>query len=128
MEMYSREWWAERIDLIKAFVDGEKISVYDYSGDESYTFIGNIKDYKIKPKTITVNGFEILAPVRVELNDNEYYYIPSPTNFNKDVFSECFVWDSDNSDKMFLERGLIHLTKENATAHAKAMLGIDPNA
>lgn len=127
MREHSREWGAERIDLIKAFVDGKEI----YCDSHILNLIAfdlDISYYKIKPKTITVNGFEIPEPVREELILGQYYFIPSPTNFEEEDLFEDYYWDSDRNDKSFLERGVIHLTKENAIAHAKAMLGIDPNA
>ena len=127
MESYSKEWWAERIHLIKAFVDGEEIVYMGYEASNP-DFSSDIRHYKIKPKTIKVNGFEVPEPVKEELILGQYYFIPSPTNFEVNDLFEDFSWDSDRHDKSFLDRGIIHLTKENAIAHAKAMLGINPNA
>lgn len=75
-------------------------------------------------KTIKVNGFDVPEPCRVMPEIDSIYYIAAPSA--KDMFSytEC---REDIVDRQFIDRGLIHLTKEAAIAHAKAMLGIDPN-
>lgn len=76
--------------------------------------------FRLKPRTITVNGREIVAG-----EDSP----PTGEFFFTDIESvDCFgstVWGGTRLDKLRLERGLVHLTKENAIAHAKAMLGID---
>lgn len=54
-------------------------------------------EYRRKPKTINVNGHE--AP--------EY---------------DDYIWEDTSLDTEAMKRGLIHLTKEAAIAHAKALL------
>jgi len=88
----------------------------------------NIRDlelFSLKPfiKTISVNGFEVPAPMERPPEDGTYYYPPSPTN---DDFCYQWIWQGDSLDRLALERGLAHTTEEAAAAHAKAMLGIDP--
>lgn len=124
MREHSREWWEERIDLIKAFIDGKEI----YCDSHILNLIAfdlDISYYKIKPKTISVSGFEVPEPVNSELDMGYVYYIPVPSSYN--YYCECH-WEDHLVNNIHLERGLVHLTKENAIAHAKAMLGIDPNA
>lgn len=76
-------------------------------------------------KTITVNGFKVPEPERERLNDRDEYFLASPS---RTEFFESYWWKSANSDSILrLSRGLIHLTKEAAIAHAKAMLGINPD-
>ena len=43
-------------------------------------------------------------------------------------FNLDFTWQGDDTSVSWLSRGLIHSTESAAIAHAKAMLGIDPNA
>lgn len=80
-------------------------------------------DLFMKPKTRIVNGFEVPSPVKTPPKSFDYYYIPS---VQSDVFYCPYVWSGDIFDKKCLERGLVFLTKEDAAATAKAMLGIDP--
>jgi hypothetical protein len=87
----------------------------------------SLTGYKFRRKQplITVNGFEVEAPVKnwdsyehgdsyfyVELTENNYYEVNS------------FL--DDDIDNLVMQRGLVHFSKEGAIAHAKAMLGIDP--
>ena len=78
--------------------------------------------YRLKPiETILVNGVEV---VRGETKSPELgtkYYTPSVTSLN---FYKYYIWDNSCFDNRVLGHGLVHLTKENAIAHAKAMLGI----
>lgn len=74
------------------------------------------------PKTITVNRFEVPAPLDKAPSEGDVVWLAVP--FKCDFASRvCYVsvWDSCK-----FERGLLHTTKEAAVAHAKAMLGIDP--
>lgn len=76
--------------------------------------------YRRKPKTIKVNGFDVPEP----LNDVEIgtqVYIASPGSLNLYVYLAFTV-----EHNIYLNRKIIHATKEAAVAHAKAMLGIDP--
>lgn len=82
--------------------------------------------YRRKPRTIQVNGFDVPEPVRKKLKDGDKYFVPSVSS--KDFFGGTWIWFSDGCGQTMLSRGLIHLTKENAIIHAKAMLGIDPYA
>ena len=76
-------------------------------------------EFRLKPRTITVNGREVQAgeekpPI------GEFFFVDIES-------SDCFgstVWVGKRLDRLRLERGLVHLTKEAAIAHARAMLNI----
>lgn len=72
-----------------------------------------------KPQHIMVNGFKVPKPLDV---------MPQRV-FWPDVSYESF-WDASSPGnsraRIAFDRGLTHATKEAAIAHAKAMLGIDP--
>lgn len=72
------------------------------------------------PKTITVNGFEVPAPLQTVRPDMEVW-LPAPTRGD---FVSGFRGAELRCD--WLARGIVHATREAAVAHAKAMLGIDP--
>ena len=80
-----------------------------------------LQDWELIPETININGIEVPMPERKELICNTLYYIPNPDHL--DLYAFCF-WCNNMSDKLRLERGLIHLTKENAIAHAKAIISL----
>lgn len=76
-------------------------------------------DYRIKPKTIRIGEIDVPEPVRVALEVGQKYYIPS--------ILRCAVqgkeeWRGDDDDRLWLSRGLIHLTREDAELHAKALI------
>ena len=81
------------------------------------------RDYRHKPRTININGYEVPEPVRdsSEMGEEGYYYIPSLHHLSGFV---PVVWYSDCADLERLHRGLVHLTKEAAQAHAEALLSI----
>lgn len=124
-EMYSREWWKERLPLISAFVDGEKI-IYGgvFFHDQRFAFgEDNMTNYTIAPKTITVNGFEVHAPETVEPKNHKKFFYPALEEVD---FVSGYDWDGDEIDLSLFSRGLVYLNKDHAIARAKAMLGIDP--
>ena len=75
-----------------------------------------------KPQYITVNGFKVPRPLSVPEMGMDYFCpsIETPQMY------ESYTWAGDTVDKRVLQRGVVHSTAEAATAHAKAMLGIDP--
>ncbi len=79
--------------------------------------------FRRKPRTHTVNGFEVPEPMREAPEKRTAYWMPS-------VIAEAFCissrWDGDDADHLFLARGLVHATKEAAIANAKAMCGVKP--
>lgn len=81
--------------------------------------LGSPKYYRVKPKTININGYEVLEPVRTKLNEEDAYYIPDALGY---AFYISDWWSDTDQDLEFLNLGLIHLTKEAAIQHAKALL------
>lgn len=125
--MTFQEWCKEILPIVQAGADGEDIEYKqafdrEWSEKTSVDFYAASK-YRIKPKTIKVNCFDVTEPVRSPLNKNDVYFIADPTAHDYHIDIE---WMCDADDMKFLKRGIIHLTPEDAIAHAKAMLGIDP--
>ena len=116
----------EILPLVTAQANGEVIQMYvgDHWSDcvEPTAFVNGCK-YRIKPKTILVNGFEVPEPMREAPKNGNKYFTPS---LMAKEFNCGATWSSDSVDKGFFGRGICHTTKEAAIAHAKAMLGIDP--
>jgi hypothetical protein len=75
--------------------------------------------YRRKPRAININGFEVPEPVREPLEVRQEYFVPSPTY---DGGADCHTWYGDEYDNDWLTKGIIHLTKEAAQTHAKALL------
>lgn len=79
--------------------------------------------YRRKPRTIKVNGFDVPEPVTNSLKVNDSYWVAEPTC---ERYTSQNRWVDDPMDKRWLSRGLCHSTKEAAAKHAMAMCGIDP--
>lgn len=72
-----------------------------------------------KPQHIIVNGFKVPKPL--EEDSDILVWVPN-------LMSDTLVVSPQNPRNRLLaiERGIAHSTTEAAIAHAKAMLGIDP--
>ena len=92
------------------------------SGTASLTWSPE-NEYRRKPRTHTVNGFEVPEPMREKPEVGAKFYLPMPSA--PDFQAEDMWTDSTWCDHL-LERGLVHATKEAAIQNAKAMLGIAP--
>ena len=75
--------------------------------------------YRRKPRTININGHEVPEPVREPLKRFRQYYTVDTWN---DKIVDEYSWTNDEADQRLLKRGIIHLTREAAEAHAKALL------
>jgi len=75
-------------------------------------------EYRRKPKTININGFEVPEPMRVRpaLDDNYFY----PNLFSGRV--RIFSWKGDEMDVRAFKLGLCHPTEEAAGLHLEALM------
>lgn len=80
--------------------------------------------YRAVQPTISVNGFNVPRPMDAPQLKGQTYFVATPSS--REFFNEL-AWDGDEIDSLFLNRRVMHSTKEAAIMHAKAMLGIDPN-
>ena len=119
-----------KIELLLDTGEKETLQRYVDIAQVNWLFHGNdlvakyIQAVRVVPETIMVNGFEVPAPVDVEPNKGERYFVPNPAHKG---FVHSYIWEGDDYDYTLLPRKIIHSTRENAIAHAKAMLGIDPS-
>ena len=76
--------------------------------------------FRIKPETISINGVKVPKPETTAPAKGTDYYLPK---FTDDPSLHCRLpWHGDAMDRTVLSRGLVHLTKEAAEIHAKALL------
>ena len=79
-------------------------------------------NYRRKPPTININGFEVPEPC-CSLGIGDEFYWPAIGRFGCD--SDLFhtgAWTGHKSHRRLLGRGLLHRTREAAELHAKALL------
>lgn len=96
-----------------------KDSVEGWSSLTDHPMWGLYLIYRRKPQTILVNGIEVPEPVRTSLEKYEQYWVAAPS---AESFALQVRWLGDNADFRLLHSGLIHMTKEAAVLHSKAML------
>lgn len=73
-------------------------------------------EYRLKPRTININGFEVPEPLRsVPAYGTSYFIIDLP-----DV--EGMTWTNVPDEYAWLKAGIIHLTREAAEKHLEALL------
>ena len=70
---------------------------------------------------LQVNGIWFPEPQREPLGMGQHYFFPAPASSSQ--YGQA-VWDDDEHDNRWLTSGLIHLTAEAATSHARAMLSL----
>lgn len=75
-------------------------------------------EYRRKPRTININGFEVPEPMRDAPDLGSSYYMPL-VGFHR--MYDQFYWAGDN-DLDRLNSGVCHATKEAAIIHSKALL------
>ena len=115
-------------DILIAIANGEEVQIQsatgDWVNDVSGTALGEIyfrrfspSEFRVKPKTININGYEVPEPMRHPPSYNSTYWLASPA----DGTPEC-AWLGDESDVEWLEDGLIHATQAAARVHRDALL------
>lgn len=87
-----------------------------------YTYDGDIP-LRIKPKVININGIEVPEPMREMPPEGTSVYWPGFGPDSGDTHTESAdVGCYPAMLPYLLRKGLLHLTKEAATIHAKALL------
>lgn len=102
---------------VKGFVD----EWVDVSAD--ILFNENLQ-YRLKPeppKTIRIGEYDVPEPVREPLEDDKEYWGVDPT---AEELAWKYKWNNALFCNLMFRRGLIHLTKEAAVIHAKALLSL----
>ena len=81
-------------------------------------------EYRLKPeplKTIRIGEYDVPEPVREPLEDDKEYWGVDPT---AEELAWKYKWNNALFCNLMFRRGLIHLTKEAAVIHAKALLSL----
>ena len=74
---------------------------------------------EIEEPHILVNGISVPEPLRVAPMQEAYFCLATVSNARG--FHEGLLWLDLDYQRMWLRHGLIHLTREAAEAHGKAM-------
>lgn len=119
-------------EVLRAIADGAPLSEFEYSKNNVYwSYIGNMRLSELsqsdtyirrKPQYIMVNGFKVPKPLDAAC---ERSIVWTPSIMQSEYADHWTIYGNISNA---LYRGIAHDTKEAAIAHAKAMLGIDPEA
>lgn len=77
--------------------------------------------FMASPPMRSINGYEYPEPVREPLKDGQTYWIPFICE-DELTYIDGYRWTDNWTDRFWLKRGLIHLTREAAEAHARAII------
>ena len=84
-------------------------------------------EYRIKPRTIRIGKYDVPEPLPYDcgtLDANTTYYSPDIESMDGTFTTEEQFWCWDRIDVLRLERGLVHLTREAAELHARALISL----
>ena len=109
------------VQVLEANVDPDIPGVWtDITAEEVLAAV-SVETYapeymRVKPDTVIINGYEVLAPLReAPPCGTEYYHVSRSKSFTK------YVWRNSVMDYNFLDMGVVFLSKEDAAAYLKAM-------
>lgn len=83
--------------------------------------LSNRYTFRLKQEIITIGDVSFPKPETIPLEMNTTYWVADPISSNLTAQSPS-KWENDIQDNRFLSRGFIHLSQENAIAHAKALI------
>lgn len=118
-------------DLIKSWLDGHDVQ-YRHKDQTSWRNVGYVSDFafpdgyefRLKPETFPIGEWEAPIPVSHIPPVGTKYYTP-------DLLASGFVyqytWRGDAIDERALLRGFLHLTKEAAFQHGRALAAFSEN-
>lgn len=113
-------------EVIRAYADGAEVEFFDGLGwkfIERPTFYKDIK-YRAKPRTFPIGEWEAPLPETTAPQVGQYYYAPE---LMMEGFTCAYTWRGDAIDNRILARGLLHLTKEAAFKHGRALAAFSEN-
>jgi len=96
--------------------------VDDWSDATSHPSWDNMTEYRRKPRTIRIGAYDVPEPLRVAPLSDTHYYAPH-FGCDNSIVDYRYSVDSDH-DNLILKRGMMHLTREAAEIHAKALISL----
>ena len=122
-----QEWAQQLLPVVQAAAVGQPIEYFNGKVWLNKTMPGFLvtMDYRVAAQTHTINGFTVPAPVKYFLEEGVEYYSP---DLGAAYFRSYHTWQGSPSDLDRVQRNMVFLTAEAATANAKAMCGLDPAA
>lgn len=102
------------------FLVGSDLYIRQTSGlGKRKTTYSELDLFMAPPPMRSINGHEYPEPVREPLEAGKTYFLAGPV---EDELCGEYHWDGADLEVIWLRRGLIHLTREAAEAHARAII------
>ena len=77
--------------------------------------------FRLAQEMVTIGDVSFPKPESSPLELDAEYWIAEP-NYTHYATTRSITWKGNSTDNMYLERGLVHLSRENAVAHAEALI------
>ena len=77
--------------------------------------------FRLAQEMITIDGISFPAPESEPPELGTEYWI-AELSYEYYATTIPILWADDSADHMYLKRGLIHLSRENAVAHTEALI------
>ncbi len=96
--------------------------VWKFTGSVTsvYSCEGGTEAFRLKPQLV-IGGRLVPMPEREAPAEGTTYFTPDPHSVDH---YGSYIWRNLQSNQRFLERGLVHLTKEAAIAHGEAFIAL----
>lgn len=119
-------------EVVQALLDGKDVECTRamdsqsndwYSLNQYETSIGMLTNglfkFRLVQEMITIGDVSFPKPVSEPLKKDTKYWFAV---LGSERCALSYYWNDDETDKRILRRGLLHLSEENAVAHAKALI------
>ncbi|AOM39641.1 hypothetical protein [Xenorhabdus hominickii] len=81
-------------------------------------------EYRIVTPIIKIGEIDVPEPVRKPLENGFDYYYPDITQYDEKLYCKRTWRSLRNYDYGLLQKGLIHLDRESAELHARALISL----
>lgn len=118
-------------EVIQALKDGKTVECKTYPNKDwraistssaIYVLLHGNNTFRLaQQEMIAISGVRFPKPEATKLDKDTKYYYPKPTYI--DLY-DIAHWSDNWLDKFRLSANMVHLTEENAIAHAKALIRI----
>ena len=106
-------------EIIVCMIGGEVLLFQDSGAFVSTCVPEHLDLFMAPPPMRSINGHEYPEPVREPLGVGQKYFLADP-EYKIRVIK--YYWTDSDVDLLWLKRGLIHLTREAAEAHSRAII------
>lgn len=123
-------------EVVQALLDGKKVeirAVIDSQNsdwkplDEHEVNIRVLTNgffmFRLAQEMITVGDVSFPKPESEPLEVGTVYWVTAPTHQYYSSIT-TFIWGNGRDDKRYLQRGFVHLTRDAAIQHAKALVNL----